>query len=234
MHEAVIVAHGSPADPLPQEEALAALAAQVEGRLSGWTVRGATLASPGSLAQALDGLARPMIYPFFMAEGYFTGEVLPRRLREMHPDARQLPAFGSDPELPRLVSEAALAGARDAGLRPEATELLLAAHGSQVSPASRLATLKLAEILAAASPFRAVVTGFIEEAPFLTAAARGLGDAICLPLFTLNAGHVVDDVPEALAEAGFTGRVLRHIGAHRQAPGMIAAALERHAMREAA
>lgn len=234
MHEAVIVAHGSPADPLPQEEALAALAAQVEGRLSGWTVRGATLASPGSLAQALDGLARPMIYPFFMAEGYFTGEVLPRRLREMHPDARQLPAFGSDPELPRLVSEAALAGARDAGLRPEATALLLAAHGSQVSPASRLATLKLAEILAAASPFRAVVTGFIEEAPFLTAAARGLGDAICLPLFTLNAGHVVDDVPEALAEAGFTGRVLRHIGAHRQAPGMIAAALERHAMREAA
>jgi sirohydrochlorin ferrochelatase len=234
MHEAVIVAHGSPADPLPQEEALAALAAEVEAGLPGWRVRGATLAAPGSLATALDGFSRPLVYPFFMAEGYFTGEVLPRRLREMHPAARQLPAFGSDPELPRLVSEAALAGTRDAGLRPETTALLLAAHGSQVSPASRMATLKLAEILSAASPFRAIVTGFIEEAPFLTESAQGLGDAICLPLFTLNAGHVIDDVPEALAEAGFTGRLLRHIGAHRQVPGMIAAALARHAIREAA
>ena len=59
-------------------------------------------------------------------------------------------------------------------------------------------------------------------------AARGLEAALCLPLFTLNAGHVLNDVPEALAEAGFKGPVLNHIGAHADVPSMIAAALERH------
>lgn len=226
--EAVIVAHGSPGDPIPQDEAMAALAAVVASRLPGWRVRGATLASPHSLPDAVQGLNRPMVYPFFMAEGYFTGEVLPRRLEQLSVPCRQLPAFGSDESLPELVSKAALAGAAAAGLEPGSSTLLLAAHGSQVSPASRLATQRLAEVLSAKLPFRAIVTGFIEEAPFLPDVARGLGHALCLPLFTLNAGHVLGDVPEALAEADFQGPLLAHIGAHPDVPGMIAATLERH------
>lgn len=226
--EAVIVAHGSPGDPVPQDEAMAALAAAVASRRPGWTVRGATLASPHSLSDAVKGFTRPMVYPFFMAEGYFTGEVLPRRLEQLPVPCRQLPAFGSDEALPALIGKAALAGAAAAGLQPQSSTLLLAAHGSQVSPASRLATLRLAERLSGKLPFRAIVPGFIEEAPFLTDAARGLGAALCLPLFTLSAGHVLGDVPDALAEAGFGGPLLPHIGAHPDVPGMIAAALERH------
>lgn len=213
---------------------MAELAGQVSARLPGWTVRSATLASPGSLAEALEGLAEPLVYPFFMAEGYFTGEVLPRRLAELPVAARQVPAFGSDPHLAELAGRAAMNGARDAGLKAETSTLLLAAHGSQVSPASRLATLRLAEVLRATLPFRAVVAGFIEEAPFLTDTAGGLGPAICLPLFTLSAGHVLGDVPEALAEAGFEGVLLDHIGAHPGVPAIIAAALQRHAAREMA
>lgn len=232
--EAVIVAHGSPGDPVPQDEAMAALGAQVADLLPGWTLRGATLASPGSLPRALDGLAGPMVYPLFMAEGYFTGEVLPRRLKDIPVAARQLPAFGTDPALPALIAEAALLGACQGGLILEETALLLAAHGSQVSPASKQATLALAETLAGSLPFRAIVTGFIEEAPFLGDAAGGLGPALCLPLFTLNAGHVLKDVPEALAEAGFAGPVLGPIGAHPAVPRLIAAALARQLMQAAA
>lgn len=227
--EAVIVAHGSPGEPVPQDEAMAALAAKVASRLPGWKVRGATLASPHSLSDAVQGLARPMVYPFFMAEGYFTGEVLPRRLEQLSVPCRQLPAFGSDETLPGLIGKAALAGAAAAGLLPASSTLLLAAHGSQVSPASRLATLRLTEVLSGTLPFRAIIAGFIEEAPFLRGAARGLGAALCLPLFTLSAGHVQGDVPEALAEADFKGPLLPHIGSHPEVPGMIAAALERHA-----
>jgi sirohydrochlorin ferrochelatase len=227
--EAVIVAHGSPGDPVPQDEAMAALAAAVASRRPGWRVRGATLASPHSLEGAVQGLTRPMIYPFFMAEGYFTGEVLPRRLKQLPVPCRQLPAFGSDEDLPRLIGDAALAGAAAAGLQPATSTLLLAAHGSQVSPASRIATLRLAERLSGKLPFRAIVPGFIEEAPFLTDTARGLGGALCLPLFTLSAGHVLGDVPEALAEADFVGPLLPHIGAHPDVPAMIAAALQQHA-----
>ena len=213
---------------------MAALAAEVAGRLPGWTVRGATLALPGSLPGALNGLSYPLVYPFFMAEGYFTGEVLPRRLSQLPAAARQLPAFGSDADLPRIVGEAAVKGARDAGLAPESATLLLAAHGSQVSPASRMATMGLVESLTASLPFRSVLAGFIEEAPLLADAAKGRRETICLPLFTLAAGHVLTDVPEALAEAGFEGPVLQHIGAHAAVPALIAAALQRHAEFQAA
>lgn len=213
---------------------MADLAARVSALLPGWTVRGATLAGPGSLQQALHGLSRPMVFPFFMAEGFFTRDVLPRRLKAAAGTPRQLPAFGSDPAIPDMVAEAAMTGASKAGLLPEETVLLLAAHGSQVSPASRLATTSLAQHLSSSLPFRSVVTGFIEEQPFLADAARGLPQALCLPLFTLNAGHVLQDVPEALAGAGFHGPVLPPIGRHAAVPRLIAAALERHALREAA
>lgn len=213
---------------------MADLAVRVSSALPGWTIRGATLAGPGSLNLALQGLASPLVFPFFMAEGFFTAEVLPRRLKAAVAMTRQLPAFGSDPAMPALVAEAAMSGASKAGLLPEETVLLLAAHGSQVSPASRVATMGLAQELASSLPFRRVVTGFIEEAPFLADAAKDLGQALCLPLFTLSAGHVVSDVPEALAEAGFQGPVLLPIGQHFAAPRLIAAALERHALQEAA
>ncbi len=62
-----------------------------------------------------------------------------------------------------------------------------------------------------------MTTGFVEETPSLADAARDLTPAICLPFFALRAGHVVDDVPAALAEAGFTGPLLPAIGEHPKA-----------------
>ena len=222
---AVIVAHGFPSDPEPQDRALKALAASVAALRKGWTVRGATLALPGSLESALAGLDAPLVYPFFMAEGYFTGQVLPERLAKAAPAARLLPPFGSDPALVALAIRCALEGARDAGLDPRNSALLLAAHGSKVSASSRNTALAMARLLAAKTPFRRVSAGFIEEKPFLSAAARGLGPAICLPFFALRAGHVEDDVPRALAEAGFRGPVLPAIGEQAAVPRLIANAL---------
>ena len=232
--EAIIVAHGSPGDPLPQDIAMSTLALRVADILPAWTVRGATLALPGTLESALKGMKSPFIYPFFMAEGYFTGEVLPRRLRDTQCSYQQLPPFGADPAIPALVAETAMTGARNANFYPEKTALLLAAHGSAVSPASRIATFSLTQLLIASLPFRTVVAGFIEEPPFLIDVARDLGDALCLPLFTLNAGHVLNDVPDAMSRAGFDGLILPAIGTHSAVPRIIAASLERHAVRMAA
>lgn len=210
------------------------LASRISSTLLGWTVRGATLASAGSLERALRDMVSPLVYPFFMSEGYFTGEVLPRRLEEASATYRQMPAFGTDPAIPALVTEASMTGARIANLVPEDTSLLLAAHGSQVSPASRVATLELANVLRATTPFNIVVVGFIEEPPFLAGAARNLGPSICVPFFTLNAGHVMRDIPEAMATAGFEGPILPPIGTHFAVPRLIAAALERHVVKAAA
>lgn len=226
-HRALIVAHGSPADPAPQQAAVAALAARVAALLPGWQVLGATLAAPGALEQALHAHPPALIYPLFMAEGWFTRTALPRRLAAAGTTARQLPAFGTDPALADLVAEAALIGARAAGLSLHQTTLLLAAHGSPTSTASETATRALAATLATRHAFAAVTLGFLEQPPFLTDAARNLAPALCLPLFAQRAGHVARDLPAALAEAGFTGPLLPAIGEHPATAALIARAMAR-------
>jgi sirohydrochlorin ferrochelatase len=228
MPAALIVAHGSPADPVPQERAMAALAHAVQDLTPGWTVAAATLAADGSLEAAVRDLPGAVVYPFFMAEGWFTRTTLPRRLAAAGAASlRQLPCFGHAPELPRLTAKAAMDGAEAAGLDPRQTSLLLAAHGSEVSRASADGARAMAALLQRMSTFRRVLTGFVEEAPFITDVARGLAPAICLPFFALRAGHVADDVPDALAEAGFRGPLLPAIGEHQAVPRIIAAALAR-------
>ncbi|MDP2087115.1 MAG: CbiX/SirB N-terminal domain-containing protein, partial [Gemmobacter sp.] len=118
-------------------------------------------------------------------------------------------------------------GAIVAGLAPAACTLLLAAHGSKVSRTSAQSTYAMADHMRALSGFARVAVGFVEEAPFLTDAARDLGPAVCLPFFALRAGHVAGDVPEALEAAGFTGPLLPEIGAQAATARLIAAALLR-------
>ncbi|MGO4851777.1 sirohydrochlorin chelatase [Phaeovulum sp. W22_SRMD_FR3] len=228
MPDALIIAHGAPADPEPQERHLQALAQSVAAQLPGWRVRGATLAAEGALAAALEGLQRPVIYPFFMAEGWFTGTHLPKRLAEAGAvNARQVAPFGVDPALPDLMAIVAENAAKAAGIPPQASTLLLAAHGSKVSKTSTRSTYDMAEALRQRTGFARILCGFIEEAPFLAEAARDLTPAICLPFFALRAGHVAGDLPEALEEAGFTGPLLPAIGEHPEVPALIAAALLR-------
>ncbi|MDO9524177.1 MAG: CbiX/SirB N-terminal domain-containing protein [Gemmobacter sp.] len=225
---ALIVAHGSPADPAPHEAALQALAQAVNALMPGWTVRGATLAAPGALEAALSCLDAPLIYPFFMAEGWFTGREHPRRLRVSGAEtARQVSPFGVDPALPDLMARVATEGARAAGMDPVTATLVLAAHGSKISRTSSDSTTAMARALSTRTTFKKITCGFVEEAPFLTDAACGLGPAVCLPFFALRAGHVLDDVPKALAEAGFDGPLLPEIGAHPDVPSLICAALLR-------
>lgn len=228
MPTALIVAHGAPAEPGPQEAAMQALAGRVASHLPGWQVAGATLAAPGALEAALERLGPgALAYPFFMARGWFTGRELPRRLALAGAqELRQLAPFGTDPALPALMARVALEAAAQAGLDPARTTLLLAAHGSKVSRTSADTTHAMAADLRRRTPF-AVTVGFVEEPPFLADAARIAGPALCLPFFALRAGHVAGDVPEALEQAGFRGPLLPAIGEHPEAARLIAAALLR-------
>lgn len=227
MPDALIIAHGAPSDPAPQEATMVLLAAAVAGRLpAGWRVRGATLAAPGAVEAVLAALDRPLILPFFMAEGYFTRTLLPRRLRAAGcGDLTRLPCFGRSPGLPALVARVALAAAAAARLAPQATTLMLAAHGSQVSRASATAARAMAARLSVLAPFERIVPAFVEEHPLIQTVATGLHPAICLPLFALRAGHVATDIPEALDRAGFRGILLPAIGENDAAAALIADAL---------
>lgn len=237
--KALLVSHGQPSDPDGPEGDLRALAAGVAEHLPGWDVAGTTLSGKGTLDAAVRGFGGTgfHVYPLFMADGWFVRDRLPARLAEAGagPEARTiLPPLGLDPALPDLCLRRAREAAADAGLDVAGTTLLLAAHGSPSAPRAGEVAREVAARIAGAGVFRAVVTGFVDEAPFLADAARIDGPAICLPYFAAANGHVREDIPEALDAAGFGGPRLPPIGTDAAIPGLIAAALRRSAARRAA
>ena len=221
---ALIVSHGQPSDPGPAEAELAELTRSVAALLPGWAVRSATLAKPGALALAVQG-GPGVVFPMFMAGGWFVQDHLPKRMVEAGGDGwRYLPPFGLDAAVQALCVGMAREAAAEIGLVPRACAVLLAAHGSFRSPApSQVANAMVARIKAAG--FARAEAYFIDQAPRI-ASARGFGPAsLCLPFFAAKGGHVVEDLPKALAEAGFAGRVLMPLSLDPRVPGLIAKAI---------
>ncbi len=226
----LIVAHGQPGDPGPQQAAIEALAMRVAALLPEREVLGATLAAPGALKAGL----RPgaLVYPMFMAGGWFTKVELPRRLVEAGAEGAEILApFGADPGLVGLALAQIRAVADAAGWRMDEVALLIAAHGSGRSRAPAEAARAFGAALQ--GQLAEISCGFVEEAPYLVDAARDLvargldARAICLPFFATEAGHVTGDLPDAMAEAGCRGRVLLPLGMADEVPAMIAAAVQR-------
>jgi len=150
-----------------------------------------------------------------MAGGWFTRQQIPARLAEAGAQGwRVLEPFGCDP----VVHDLCVALVREAG----AAEVILAAHGSFKSQVPSDIARHVAGRIAAETGAR-VLPGFIDQAPRL-ATLTGVG-GVCLPFFAAEGGHVCDDIPKALAEAGFTGRLLPPVGTDARVPGIIAAAI---------
>jgi sirohydrochlorin ferrochelatase len=225
---ALIVAHGQPSDLGPAETALAQLTAAVAARLPDWQLTSATLADPKALARAIIG-EHGLVYPMFMSGGWFTATHLPERLAAVGGAAWHILApFGLDP----LVQSLAVTIAQEATHGQSEPEVLLAAHGSFRSSApAEVAYAMIGQLLAAGIGH--AEAAFIDQTPRIADVARTFGaNAVCLPFFAANGGHVIDDLPEALAVAGFTGRLLPSLGLDPRVPALIANALQnawRHA-----
>ncbi len=224
---AVIVAHGQPSDPLPPEAEMHALAARVGAHLPGWAVRAATLAAPDALRVALQDLDEPVVFPFFMADGWFIRTLLPRALAEAGaPGARILRPFGLLPETAGLAVAVLKEALAARGWAAADTVLVLAAHGSGRSPYPADAAGAIQSAIALHLAFAESRLGFIEEAPELVEVAEGAGTkALCLPLFMARWGHVADDIPAALHAARFAGVTLPPLGADARVPAIIAGAI---------
>lgn len=219
---ALLTAHGQPSAPPPAEIHLAAVAAAVQDHLPDWEVRSATLSSRGFLEAAMSDGA--VIYPFFMARGWFTARVLPERLQGF--SYRVATPFGLDPALPQLTAEALAEALSSRGWALDQSEVLLAAHGSARGPKAAEAAEAFATRLRHALPDLALRTGYVEETPFIDESARGMGkQSLCLPFFAQSGAHVREDIPAALAKVGFQGDLLPSLGALPLAPKMIAEAI---------
>lgn len=217
MKHALIVAHGQPSDPRPAGAALEALAARVEALMPGWSVGAATLAEDGAVARAVVGRSGGVVFPLFMAGGWFTRVQIPKRLAEAGAEGwTVLEPFGCDP----AVHDLCVALVREAG----AGEVILAAHGSFKSSVPSDIARHVAGRIAAETGVE-VAAGFIDQEPQLSS-LTGRG-GVCLPFFAAEGGHVSEDIPAALDEASFTGRVLPPVGLDDRVPGIIAAAIRR-------
>jgi sirohydrochlorin ferrochelatase len=214
---ALIVAHGQPSDPRPAGAAQEDLASQVQALLPGWTVGAATLAEDGAIARGVAGVPRGLAFPMFMAGGWFTRVQIPKRLAEAGADGwTVLEPFGCDP----AVHDLCVALVREARER----EVILAAHGSFKAAAPSDIARHVAGLIADETGAD-VATGFIDQEPRLASLTGRQG--ICLPFFAAGGGHVSDDIPQALAEAGFRGRILPPVGLDPRVPAIIAAAIAR-------
>lgn len=223
---ALIVSHGQPTAPDFAEAALGNLARRVAEHLPGWEVLSATLARPGALAAAVAGRPQGLVYPMFMAGGWFPMTELPRRMDEAGAvDWGYLPPFGLDEQVQGLARTVVQEAAARAGRAAAETSVLLAAHGSSRSSAPAQVAHGLAGRLKRAG-FARVEAFFIDQAPQISTAVGFGEDAVCLPFFAAEGGHVTEDLPGALAEAGFGGHLLPPLGLDARVPGLIAAALQ--------
>lgn len=217
---ALIVAHGQPSDPGPAAAALEALAARVAEVLPGWQVVAATLAEPGAVARVVKGRGPGVVFPMFMAGGWFTRVQIPARLAEAGAVGWQvLEPFGCDPG----VHDLCVTLAREAG----ADQMILAAHGSFKSSVPSDIARHVAGRIAAEAGVSRIGAGFIDQSPQLSSLTGFDAGAVCLPFFAAEGGHVAEDIPKALAEAGFQGRVLPPVGLDARVPALIAAAISR-------
>lgn len=140
--------------------------------------------------------------------------------------ARILPPFGLDPGILPLALEVLDRALSEQGQRAAETRLIVAAHGSFKSPAPAAVARRLARNIIAVRPFAEIRTAFIDQAPRIADFARDLpAPALCLPFFAASGGHVEEDLPKALAVAGFVGRSLPPLGLAPGVPELVAAAL---------
>ena len=219
----IIVAHGQPSDTAPAAADLGRLATRVGDLLPGRWVGSATLAEPEALSAAV-AQAGPggVVFPMFMAGGWFTRVHLPAKLRAAGGgDWQVLEPFGCNPDLHDLavqVTAQALNAQRNG-------EVLVAAHGSFKTPVpSDIANHLAAKIKSALGLVRCEAA-FIDQSPQLSQVQGFAPHAICLPFFASNGGHVTEDIPAALSKAGFIGRILPPLGLHPSVPALVAQAI---------
>ncbi len=222
---AIIVAHGQPSDPEPAERALAQLTERVQARLPDLRLGSATMANGTRLEENVEALpADGLVYPLFMAHGWFVRTALRRRLGDN--PLRVLPPLGLDADLPALAAKRLEEALADQGLLSENTQLMLAAHGSAHGQAASEAAHNFARHLDATLPFARVSTGFIEQSPRLPDLTREINTpCMCLPFFAMDGDHMKEDVRRAMAAAGFGGEILPALGTSQGVPELIAAAL---------
>jgi sirohydrochlorin ferrochelatase len=157
-----------------------------------------------ALAEVADKTSGPiLLYPFFMAPGYFVNVKIPKRLADagLAERCRVLPVFGLEGPLPVIIRDKAAAAARKLGTPASECRLLLVGHGSKVARASAEATEAVAACLRELGGFSRIETAFLEEAPFVDdVIIADTRPTVVVGFFNGDGLHAAEDVPEAVGK----------------------------------
>lgn len=217
--DVLLLAHGERLDG-QSNEALNRMVSVLRERRVATEIGIGFLSGSPSIEEAVERLIAPrlLVYPLFMAEGYFL-RIATERLRTAvrnggHRTLEILPAFGVDPALAELVARRAAAAASGRGFAVAETMLVLVAHGSLRQRASQAATDLLAERVRRLGRFGGVCGAFLEQPPSLAEVLTGHGGpAVVVGMFIGNGLHgqadlqrLIGKLPaERLAFAGIAG-----------------------------
>ena len=201
----LIAAHGE-RSPGATNESVKRIAQAVSARGSVSEVVAGFINGTPTIGEAFAALTAPrvIVYPLFASSGYFTRDRLVQLLDEANEEGRNvevLPPLGLDPGLPDLVLNRATAVARERGFAPEASTVILLAHGSRRNSASRQATRQVVSAIEGRAAFRSVGIALLEERPFMNEAMAAVqGPAVVVGMFTGEGMHGASDAPRLIAE----------------------------------
>lgn len=161
------------------------------------------------------------IVPLFMADGYFSGRVVPRELglegavthragQVLHYTA----PVGTDPRMVDLI-RARVAEAVGPELTESAVSVVLIGHGTVQNRQSKQAVLDHVAALRQAAGYAEVLAAYMEEPPTIPE-IHGLvaGDrVVVVPLFVADGMHTAEDIPRELG--------LPQIDGAWQVPGVV-------------
>jgi len=155
------------------------------------------------------------IVPFFISEGYFSTEIIPKELGfSAVPSTINHPLstwyycrpIGSHD----LMTTVILARAKEVAEKfpfprtpkPADTTLFIAGHGTGRNANSRKAVERQAELIRALNAYAAVEAIFMEEAPFIKGCHETVKtkNIIVVPFFISDGLHAVEDIPVLLGE----------------------------------
>lgn len=163
------------------------------------------------------------IFPFFMSDGFFVknkiSDVFELENRKHHSEDRdvyQCPALGVDPSISAILLKMAEESCALYGYASADVDIVLLAHGSSKSPASRHATEAHIQSLSVLGVFKSVSSAFLEEEPRLDdlISNEPIEEKVIIVIgfFAAEGPHAMIDVPATIDK--IKGRNLIDEGRH--------------------
>ncbi len=140
--------------------------------------------------------------PFFMANGYFVDEVIPRELRLPVDRVTYTPPVGTHPSMTDVIVERALSSV-DGG---DGTALAVVGHGTERNPNSAASAREHVCRIRRRGVFDEVSAVFMDEPPYVDDVTQDFesDEVVVVPFFASDGYHTQEDIPEdiGIGEAG--------------------------------